>query len=133
MLSGICFKQIKDNFWLGQYGDFQVVMMEDCSYVNASKMCKDGGKEFKHWHENAASKWLIKALEDQLGHKASDFTPAESSLTGEDQKVGIPTGRSKALKIVLAGNIQQDGTLISGTYIQALLVPDAACWISEVF
>src|SRR5208282_1684928 len=110
MLSGICFKQIKDNFWLGQYGDFQVIMMEDCSYVNATKLCKDGGKRFDNWLANEASKRLIKALEDKFGHQASDFTPGESSLTGKDQPPGNPGASSKALKIVLAGNFQQDGT-----------------------
>ena len=115
MLSGICFKQIKDNFWLGQYGDFQVIMMEDCSYVNASKLCKDGGKEFKHWHENAVSKRLIKALEEQLGHQASDSKPVESSLTGEDGPHGIPCTRSKALQFVQVDDFTDEGRLISGT------------------
>src|SRR5277367_3830969 len=58
-------------------------LLEDYSYVNATKLCKDGGKEFKHWHENVASKRFIKALEEQLGHQASDSTPGESSLTGK--------------------------------------------------
>src|SRR5277367_3645938 len=100
MLSGICFKQIKDNFWLGQYGDFQVIMMEDCSYVNATKLCSDGGKLFKNWLANDASKKLINALEDQLGHQASDFTPSKPSLTGKDLPAGIPATGSKALKFV---------------------------------
>ena len=46
---------------------------------------------------------------------------------------GIPAGRSKALEIVNAGNIQRDGTLISGAFIHALLIPHVACWISEEF
>src|SRR5277367_6321560 len=130
MLSGICFKQIKDNFWLGQYEDFQVIMMEDCSYVNASKLCKDGGKRFDHWLENAASKRLIKALEEQLGHEAFDFTPVEASLTEEDAASGLSGG---VCKYIQTANITQEDKLISGTYIHALLIPHVACWISEVF
>src|SRR5277367_5263365 len=99
MLSGICFKQIKDNFWFGQYGDFQVIMMEDCSYVNATKLCKDGGKRFDNWLANEASKRLIKALDAQLGHQASENTLGESSLTGEDHAPGNPGGRGLSLKI----------------------------------
>src|SRR5277367_586453 len=98
MLSGICFKQIKDNFWLGQYGDFQVIMMEDCSYVNATKLCTDGGKRFDNWIRNDASQRLIKALDEQLGHQVSDSTPGKSSLTGKDHAPQIRGGRSKALK-----------------------------------
>ena len=99
MLSGICFKQIKDNFWLGQYGDFQVIMMEDNSYVNATKLCSDGGKQFRYWIENAASKRLIKALEEQLGHQASDFTPVEASLSVSYTNVGIPTEASNSCSL----------------------------------
>src|SRR5271163_4015894 len=96
MLSAICFQQIKDNFWLGQYGDFQVLMMQDCSYVNASKLCKDGGKRFDHWLANDSSKHMIKALEEHLGYEASDSTMAETlegSSSREDQAPGIPAGR----------------------------------------
>src|SRR5277367_2849528 len=119
MLSGICFKQIKDNFWLGQYGDFQVVMMQDSSYVNAGKLCKDDGKKFKHWLENAASKRLIKALELHLGYEASNFTHVEASLTGKDAEAGIPT---RVCKHIQTANITLEDKLISGTDVHALLV-----------
>ena len=77
MLSQIAYKQIRDNLWLGQYGDFKVVMMKDCGFINATKLCKDGGKQLKNWLANETSKCLIRALEDQLGHQASAFTPLE--------------------------------------------------------
>src|SRR5277367_360741 len=129
--AGIYFKtQIKDKLWLGQYGDFQVIMMEDCSYVTASKLCKDGGKRFDHWLENAASKRLLKALEEQLGHEAFDFTPVEASLTGKDAAPGFLGG---VCKYIQTANITQEDKLISGTYIHALLIPHVACWISEIF
>src|SRR5277367_5958512 len=65
-------------------------------------------------------------------HEASDFTPAESSLTGEDPPAGIPATGSKALKFVQADDFTDVARLISGTYIHALLIPHVACWISEV-
>src|SRR5277367_4321416 len=84
-ISAICYEQISGNYWYGQYGDFKVILMKDSGYVNATKLCKDGGKRFYHWLANDTSKRLIKALEAQLGHEASDYTHAESSLTREDQ------------------------------------------------
>src|SRR5271163_3155669 len=99
MLSGICFKQIKDNFWLGQYGDFQVIMMQDCSYVNATKLCKDDGRRFDNWLANDTSKRLIKALESHLGHEAPDSTMAAmfKGSSSRDLAAGILTAPSKAL------------------------------------
>src|SRR5277367_4600017 len=71
--AGIYFKtQIKDKFWLGQYGGFEVMIMENTCYVNATKLCSDDGKMFKNWLANDRSKRLINVLEDQLGHVASD-------------------------------------------------------------
>jgi len=52
MLSKIAFEQIHGNYWYGSYGEFKVVMMKDCGYINGTKLCKDGGKKFKEWKRN---------------------------------------------------------------------------------
>ena len=112
------------------YGDFKVIMMKDSGYINATKLCRDGGKQFKNWFRLDASKELIKALEEHLRHEAPDFMKlenAEADNTCGDQPPGIPGSRSNALKIVHGGNFHEDGTLISGTYIHALLIPHVAC------
>jgi hypothetical protein len=136
MISDICFEQIQGNFWYGQYGQFKVVMMKDSGYVNASKLCKDGGKLFKNWLANDSSKRLIQALEDELGHEASQSIKTENveaGLTCGDQPAGFPASTSKALEIVHGGNYHEEGTLISGSYIHALLIPHVACWVSPHF
>ena len=118
MISDICYEQIKDNFWLGQYGDFKVVMMKDCGWVNATKLCKDGGKEFKQWKRLEQSKRLIHALENELGHQASAFTPeepAEAVLTCGDGLVGIPTTGSNTMHFVKTFNNTTMEQLISST------------------
>ena len=48
-ISDVCFEQIRDNYWYGAYGEFRVVMMKDCGYINATKMCSSGGKDFWKW------------------------------------------------------------------------------------
>src|SRR5277367_4265484 len=139
-LSAICFEHIKDDYWYGAYGEFRVVMMKTNGWVNASKMCKDGGKLFKNWLANEASQRLIRALEEQLGHQASDSTLAESSLSVSYTSAGIPAEASNSgslsvsvCKTVLFDRATEIGSLISGTYVHALLIPHVACWISEVF
>ena len=61
-LSSICYEQIKDNFYYGLYGDFKIIVDKSTGFFNATKLCKDGNKEFKHWFENKESKKLIVAL-----------------------------------------------------------------------
>src|SRR5277367_4848826 len=93
--AGIYFKtQIKDKFWLGQYGGFEVIIMEDTSYVNTTKLCLDDGKKFKNWLANDSFKKLINALEDQLGHVASDSIHSVSSLSISYTAAGIPAEAS---------------------------------------
>jgi hypothetical protein len=36
-------------------------------YVNVTKLCKAGGKEYKHWKENKESEAVIKAIERSVG------------------------------------------------------------------
>src|SRR5271156_5242761 len=58
-LSQVCFEQIKENYWYGLYGDFRVVMDRNNGYVNATKLCTSGGKQFCQWSRNAASQQLM--------------------------------------------------------------------------
>src|SRR5277367_2454343 len=105
-ISDICYEQIQDNYWYGSYGEFKMVMMKDCGYVNATKLCKDGGKRFDNWLANSASKRLLKALDEQLGHEAPDFIPVESSLTGKDPAPGFP---GAVCKYIQTANISDVG------------------------
>jgi hypothetical protein len=96
MISDICFEQIQGNYWFGQYGEFKVLMMKDSGYINATKLCKDGGKLFKNWLANDTSKRLIKALDDELTFEASNSNMvenAEADLTLGSRASVIPAGR----------------------------------------
>ena len=113
----ICSVQIKDNFWFAHYVDFEyVVMMKDCGYVNATKMCRGAGMEFNFWKASAHSRALIHALEAQLC--GAHLFIGDTSPT---MIVVKPTGEL-AMDLVLAG-----------TYIHPKLLPHLACWISPKF
>src|SRR6266853_1048291 len=58
----ICFQQIKGDYWLGQYGDFKVVMRKTDGFINTTRLCKDSGKEFCKWSRLEGSKELIAAV-----------------------------------------------------------------------
>src|SRR3981189_3193668 len=66
-LADIAYEQIASKFWYGNYGVFCVIIMKDCGFINATRLCIDGGKELKHWCENQISKELLKCLAMKLG------------------------------------------------------------------
>src|SRR3977135_1495460 len=113
-LSDIAYEQIEGNFWYGCYGVFRVVMMKDCGFINATRLCSDGNKELKHWYENQSSKELMRCLSMKLG-ECGDI---ESILVRKVVKTFNQTDIEKA---------------VSGTYFNPLLIPHIACWISPEF
>ena len=70
MLSKICFEQIRDNYYHGQHGNFSAIIDKENGYVNATKLCNDGGKKFYHWSESKVSKDLIITLKQQVFSEA---------------------------------------------------------------
>src|SRR5277367_3256396 len=94
--------------------------MEDTSYVNATKLCSDDGKMFKNWLANDSSKRHINALENQLGHMASDSIHSVSSLSVSYTTAGIPAEASNSCslsvpvcKTLLFDRNTEEGALIS--------------------
>ena len=67
MLSEIAFEQIEGNYWYAAYGPFRVVMMKDTGYINATKLCSSGGKEYYRWTQNKASQELVEVVTKKLG------------------------------------------------------------------
>ena len=72
MLSQICLRQIKDNYYFGYYGNFGVVIDKNNGFVNATKLCNDGGKKFFYWKETKMSKDLVGSLGKFNAEKALD-------------------------------------------------------------
>lgn len=129
MLSQICFSQIKGEFYCGQYGEFNVIMDKTNGYINASKLCVDGGKKFCHWHETKVSKELIKLLQEHLFHLALCDEDAHDPWTLIDHCPITGT----VCKQVLTANQTEEDKQIAGTYCHPLLIPHIACWVSPSF
>jgi len=80
------------------------------NFVNATQLCKAGGKEFKHWISLESTKELITHLEQDF--RSNTGCPVLNPLTLVDKKVG--------------GNH-------SGTWIHPDLAVPLAQWISPAF
>ena len=113
-LADIAYEQIEGKFWYGRYGQFRVVMMKDCGFINATKLCRDGGKDLRDWNANKNSKDLLQCLATKLG----DDGDSESIFVRKIIRTAQQTDVEKA---------------VSGTYYNPLIIPHIACWISPDF
>src|SRR3977135_3111818 len=133
MLSELVFEQIEGNFWYAAYGPFRVIMMKDTGYVNATKLCKSGGKDYKDWSRLNGSHELIHAIENELALENTCGSLEYSDLTLPISNVQICTMQKLACKQVQTRNRSDEGQQISGTYCHPDLIPHIACWISPDF
>lgn len=59
-LNDICYEQIKDNFYYGKFGDFTLVIDKNTGCFNATKLYKEGNKDFNQWKRLERVKELLK-------------------------------------------------------------------------
>jgi hypothetical protein len=133
MLSEVAFEQIKDNYYYGAYGEFRVIMDKSNGYVNATKMCSSGGKDYDKWSRLKSSHELIQTLENNMAleNTHGNHENFENVLgDGNPQIWGLP---SLPCKVVHTLNQTDQERIISGTYCHPDLVPSIAGWISPIF
>ena len=78
-ITNLAYEKINDKYSKAKYGEFDVIMDMTTGYINATKLCTDGGKQVKAWLRNDGNKELIKYFENS--HR-SNFTPMTNILTG---------------------------------------------------
>ena len=105
-ITKLAYEKINDKYSKAKYGEFDVIMNMTTGYINATKLCTDGGKQVKAWLRNDGNKELIKYFENS--HR-SNFTPMTNILTG---------GQNTDLR---------------GTYVHPKLITHIASWVSPSF
>jgi hypothetical protein len=108
-LNNICYQQIKDTFYFGIFGEFQLVVDKSTGCFNATKLCNLGGKKFIHW----------KCLE--RSRKIMDYCKSRH----RDHDGGFFE--------VAGDNKDHLSKQITGQYVQKELILDIASWISPEF
>jgi len=108
-LSNIIFESINEDFGYGMYGPFKVIIMKKNGYVNATKLCDDGGKHFYHWVANDYSKELISFVEEEQKNRSH--------------------GNPWSVQIV----VKTGENAFRGTYLCQDLIPHVASWVSAEF
>jgi hypothetical protein len=119
-ITDLCFKLIiiKDDreYHYANYGKFIVIMIKSEDYtngfVNATKLCQLGNKNYFHWLELKKSKELIKFYETKFGTR------------DHDDQIKFVFESKGTDKIDLK---------LSGTYVHKQLILNISLWISNEF
>ena len=64
-LSECTYEHIKDTFYYGLFGDVKLVIDKATGCFNATKLCIDGGKEYKKWSRLEKSKNMVSFVGSQ--------------------------------------------------------------------
>ena len=112
----IAYEQIDGEYFYGKYGPFKVVIHSQSGYINATKLCKDGGKQFKQWKRLDGSQELINTLAQ------------EGPVLIEQSAAGIP-----AAPLFEERSLSSMANYINGYYAHPLLIPHIASWASPRF
>ncbi len=105
-LSELIFEDINSDYGRGNYGTISVIIRKKDGYINATKLCKDAGKELFNWNKNNMSNELMEELEQVLRIR-----------------------RTSLMEVYQSGTIRE----LSGTYAHPKLIPHIASWSSVKF
>ena len=111
-LNNVCYKQIKDNFYYGIFGEFQLVIDQSTGCFNATKLCNlSSKKRFVDWSKLSRSRDLLKYYNNKscLENSPGNFYEIRESNNDSVMKQ------------------------ITGQYVQKELILDIASWISVEF
>lgn len=102
-ITNLVYESINEKYSRAKYGEFNVIMDTSNGYINATKLCADGGKKFHHWNENKSNKELIAEFEkNQTEFREVLFTSDSYGIT-------------------------------RGSYVHQDLIPHIASWVSPTF
>ena len=108
-IRNICFEEINNEYCWAKYGDFEVIMMSETGYINATKLCNDAEtkngskKEFRFWKKNSDANELIREISKLVSIK----------------------------KLIIPVSTKENN--LRGTYVHPLLITPIAYWISPIF
>jgi KilA-N domain len=123
-LNDVCFERIRDTFYYGMFGEFKLVVDKSTGCFNATKLCKDGGKEFRQWMRLEKSKRLIEYYESRCGdpHVGSDYQSRPSYMRVGSDFYEVKGDNKDALV-----------AKTTGQYVRKELILDIASWVSVEF
>ena len=104
-ITKLAYEKINHKYSKAKYGEFDVIMDMTTGYINATKLCTDGGRNMYKWLENKSNKELVEYYKSQ----STEFGGLTYTIKG--------------------GNLPY----ITGTYVHPKLITHIASWVSPSF
>ncbi len=127
----------------GKYGIFDVIFRDSDGFINATKLCKLGGKDYSDWNRPnlEGPKQLIESLKLKLFEKyKSNIGMSMSNMIflkfEEYRNSSTNTQNITSFEdVIVEDDLGKYNTpkIIYGTYVHPKLIPAIASWISPVF
>ncbi len=125
----------------GKYSSFDVIFRDSDGFINASKLCKLSGKDYRAWIRYDSSQKLINALKRKLFSKFNQNkdNTTQNMMIGEftyHRNSDTNTQNVTTFEdIIVEDNIGKNNIskIIQGTYVHPKLINSIAMWISEDF
>ncbi|UOX38641.1 KilA N domain protein [Finch poxvirus] len=114
--SDLVTREIDQRFCYIKYDEFDLIMMKENGFINATKLCKLGGKDFHRWKRLDGSKELITKVKEMNGMWKSG-----------------PPRSGGGIIIEVNGANQYTDYDIAGSYVHQDLIPHITSWISPFF
>src|SRR3977135_2889361 len=95
-IGDICYEQIKGNYWYANYHGFKVVMDKTNGYINATKLCADGGKSLYNWLENKRSQKTLNFYQTILNQPAPGI-PGDAKISTTNMIPNTPAPGTKMI------------------------------------
>ncbi|AUD40226.1 N1R/p28 family protein [Flamingopox virus FGPVKD09] len=118
--SDLVTREIDERFCYIKYDTFELIMMKENNYVNATKLCKLGGKDFHRWKRLDGSKALIEEI--KRINNVWKIKSAPPDLGGLEVIITVESEGKSNKKYEVAGS-----------YVHQDLLPHIASWISPSF
>ena|SRR5579863_3804169 len=99
-------QNINNEFIHKHYFDIDIIVNKNTGYINATQLCKQVNKSFRHWKETSKSEKFIKEISLQTGIKSHEL-----------------------FHTISGGKIIE----LRGTYVHPLLITHIACWCGPNF
>uniref|UniRef100_A0AAT9UQJ8 KilA N domain protein n=1 Tax=Apapanepox virus TaxID=3049969 RepID=A0AAT9UQJ8_9POXV len=115
--SDLVTRDIDDKFCYIQYDEFELLMMKENKFINATKLCKLGNKRFRDWLRLDGSKELIQTVEEINGL----------------WKINAQRRSARGIIIEVNGSNQYSKYDVTGSYVHQDLLPHITSWISSYF
>ena len=104
-ITKLIYEKINKDYSKAKYGEFDVIMDTNTGYINATKLCADGGRRYKKWYENKSNKELIEYFNGGPNSVRHSYELRDGAKSNN----------------------------INGTYVHPKLITHIASWVSPAF